>query len=213
MTITNTEYCNYPWDEMHPEADILPRPGCSWKEWYISLEVENLTLQQALDSQALLGASQEQIPLIVQLVENPKFDLPFIDIFKGAVGIKEHDILHSLLGRGMLPADEAFVIGFTMGSSNRMTTMERKLYSFIAKNLYPKYFKMSEEDIIIFKKAAHLGYVSDCQPLNKIDFKALLDLPLAEARKAIGLEVDLLKAFYRMEQRRFPHLVTSPRLI
>ncbi len=57
-------------------------------------------------------AQADDIPLIVKLVENPKFDLPFVDIFKGAIGLKEHDLVHALLGRGMLPADEAFAFRF-----------------------------------------------------------------------------------------------------
>lgn len=203
----------YPWDSIHPEAHLLPKPQGKWKQWHIPLAAEQITLQQAYDSQCLLGAGADDIPLIVKLVENPKFDLPFVDIFKGAIGLKEHDLLHALLGRGMLPADEAFVIGFTMGSSNRMGLLEKKLYSFIAKNLYPKFYKMSEEDVVIFKKAAHLGYVSDCQPLNKVDFAPLMHLPLAEVRRRVGIEVDLLQAFYRLEQQRFPYLASSPRLV
>jgi len=214
MIAENTQtHSSYPWTSHHPEAHILPKPEYSWKQWCIPLSAELVTLQQAYDSQCLLGAGAGDIPMIVKLVENPKFDLPFVDIFKGAIGLKEHDLVHALLGRGMLPADEAFVIGFTMGSSNRMGILEKKLYSFIAKNLYPKFYKMSEEDIVIFTKAAHLGYVSDCQPLNKVDFEPLMHLPLAEVRRKVGIEVDLLQAFYKLEHQRFPHLSSSPRLI
>ena len=34
--------------------------------------------------------------------------------------------------------DEAFVIGFTMGSTNRVSTTEEKLYSFFAKYSLPQ---------------------------------------------------------------------------
>jgi hypothetical protein len=191
----------------------LPPPDCTWREWHISLATRSPTLRQALDSAAHMAAKPSDVPLIVRLVENPCFDLPWIDLFSGAVNLESHDCIHALLGRGLLPKDEAFVIGFTMGSTNRTTTGEQRLYGLVAKYLYPGPYRFSDEDIQVFKDAAHLGYVSDCQRLDKVDYSTLMELSLEEARKAVQLECDLLEAYYRIEQKRYPTSVESQRLL
>lgn len=195
------------------ESSLLPPPDCTWREWYVPIKVTRLTLREALDTQAHIAASQSDIPLIIRLIENPQFNIPGVNIFDGAVDLFDHDAIHILLGRGMLPKDEAFVIGFTMGSTNRVGSIEQSLYSFAAKYLYPGPYKFSDEDIQVFKDAAHLGYVSDCTPLNSIRYKDYLDKPVGEIRQELGIEVDLIEAFYRIEKKRYPHSVESQRLI
>jgi hypothetical protein len=113
----------------------------------------------------------------------------------------------------MLSHDEAFTIGFTMGSTNRVTTAEQRLYTLAAKYLYPGPYKFNQDDIEIFKDAVHLGFVSDCKPLDKINFDPYLNLSLKEARRQIGIEVDLLQAYYRIEKKRYPNAVESQRIL
>ncbi|MEJ2622549.1 MAG: hypothetical protein P8163_20555, partial [Candidatus Thiodiazotropha sp.] len=115
----------------------------SWRDWIVPLSEESKTLGQILEASSHLKAGQDDIPLIIQLVENPKFDIPGIDLFNGAVDLETHDCIHVLLGRGMLPKDEAFVIGFTMGSSNRVSSTEERLFSLASKYLYPGPYKFS----------------------------------------------------------------------
>ena len=185
----------------------------SYKEWHIPFSKDDLTLREARASLSALGARQEDIPLMVQLVENPRFDIPGIDIFHGAVDIKTHDCIHILLGRGLLPKDEAFVIGFTMGSTNKVTTLEENLYALVSKNLYPKVYQFDDEAIRIFKDATKLGYISDCQSLDRIDYAKYLDWKLRDIRHDINLESDLILAYYRIEQRRYPESQASQRLL
>ncbi len=194
------------------QADLLPKPNTHWKEWHVPLEVEDITIRECLATQAPVAAGSSDIPLIVKLVENPKFDIPGLTLFNGAVSLDDHDVIHVLLGRGMLPKDEAFVIGFTMGSTNRMSTSEKKMYSLVAKYLYPGPYKFSDEDIVVFKKAAHLGYVSDCTPLDKIDFSPYLDMTVKEARVSLGIEADLLAAYYNIEQKKYPQFMECQRI-
>jgi hypothetical protein len=198
---------------MSKENCNLPSPDCGWRQWHVPLHCDQFTLREVLASTEHIAADQDDIPLIVQIIENPKFDIPGITIFNGAVDLQAHDCIHAVLGRGLLPHDEAFTIGFTMGSTNRVTTAEQRLYSLAAKYLYPGPYKFTDEDIQIFQDGVHLGYVSDCQPLDKIDYTPYLDSALAEVRHAIGIEIDLLQAYYRIEQRRYPHSVESQRLL
>ncbi|MCB1050323.1 MAG: hypothetical protein H6510_10505 [Acidobacteria bacterium] len=171
------------------------------------------SLRDRYDELKQFGLGQADIPFMVQLIENPKYDLPWIDIFHGATDLRTHDLIHILLGRGLLAKDEAFVIGFTMGSTDRVSSQEEALYTFFAKYLYPKSYRFNDEDVRVFKDAVKLGYISDCQPLHRVDYEPLLDLSLAEARRAVGLETDLLRAYYAIERRRYPESPESQRLL
>ncbi len=180
--------------------------------WHLPLDQDQMTLHEAFASIQAIALKQEDIPLIIQLVENPKWDLPGIDLFSGATNLHDHDYIHCLLARGVLPKDEAFTLGFTMGSTNRVTTTEERLYSFFAKYLYPKVYQMNDEDLRVFKDAVRLGYISDCTPLDKVRFEDYNHLSLAAAREALGIEKDLLAAYYAIEKKRYPDSRESQRL-
>ena len=184
------------------------------KEWFIPLSENDKTVGQAFQEMGEIALEQDSIPLIVKLVENPSYDyLPGIDIFSGATDLETHDYIHLLLGRGVLPKDEAFVLGFTMGSTNRVGSVEEKLYGLFAKYLYPKHYRFTDEDFQVYKDAVRLGYVSDCEPLDKIDYPVLAEKSLAAAREEIGLEPDLLRAYYQIEKKRYPESFESQRLL
>ncbi len=184
-----------------------------WREWHIPLQQGDVTLAEALENLRALGAKQTEIPLMVQLVENPGFDLPGGDLFHGRVDLLTHDLIHIVLGRGLLTNDEAFTIGFTMGSTNRVTTSEEVLYTLISKFVYPKVYQFNDDAIRIFRDATKLGYISDCTPLNQVDFEPLMNCTLEDARHAIGIEPDLLRAYYAIEKRRCPNDAASQRLL
>jgi len=202
-------------------SDPADRPGIPdrkkfsdfLKTWITKLDDDEKTLRQAYESLMMIGNSQEEVPLIVKLTENPKFHLGGLGFFKGRVTLEQHDYIHILLGRGLTLMDEAFVIGFTMGSTDRVSTREQSVFEFINKALYPKPYRFKEDGIKVFRDAVALAYVSDCQPLEEVDFEPLLDLPLREVRKAVGLEVDLLESYYRIEARRYPDCEASQRLV
>ncbi len=183
------------------------------RNWHIPLSAEDRDFKQAKLALAEQALAQEDIPLIIQLVENPKFDLPGIEIFNGATDLDTHDHIHILLGRGLLAAVEAFVIGFTMGSTNRVTTTEEKLYSLFAKYLFPKHYQFDELALQVFKDAVRLGYISDCQRLDKVDYASLYGLSIGQARAKIGLETDLLRAYYAIEKARYPESFSAQRLL
>jgi hypothetical protein len=182
------------------------------RRWRIGLDRSDLSLRQAFEQLRGIGLEQGDVPLMVQLVENPKYDLPGFDFFHGATDLRTHDLIHILLGRGLLAKDEAFVIGFTMGSTDRVTHNEERLYGLISKHLYPKAYRFTDDDLRVFRDAVRLGYVSDCAPLHAADYTPLLDLGLEAARRALGIETDLLRAYYAIEKRRYPDSPESQRL-
>lgn len=191
----------------------LPDNKVTWREWHVPISYNEFTLGEILSSAEHMAADQGDIPLLVQLIENPKFDVPGITLFNGSVGIEAHDCIHGLLGRGMLPKDEAFIIGFTMGSTNRVSSTEEKLYSIAAKYLYPGPYKFKDDEIQVFKDAVRLGYISDCKSLDVIDYSKFLDMNIEEVRKSLGVESSLLKAYYEIEANRYPDDLASQRLL
>jgi len=185
----------------------------SYRDWYIPYLQDNISLREAQHSMTLVRAEAEEIPLMVQLVENPKFQIPGFRLFHGAVDLHQHDFIHIALGRGLMEKDEAFTIGFTMGTTNKVSTTEERLYSIIAQYLYPKVYKFDKDDIEVFKNAVRLGYISGCAPLDEFDFTSCLDIPLRELRKKIGIEKDLILAYYKLEKQRYPDAKDCQRLL
>lgn len=181
--------------------------------WFIPLSTQDKTLRTAYQELQSFGMKQEDVPYIIQMVENPKFDLPGFDIFHGATDLETHDYLHIILGRGVLPKDEAFVIGFTMGSTDRVSTTEERLFSFFTKYLYPKNYRFTDTDLRVFRDATKLGFISDCRPLHQVDYRQYLDWTLHDLRSELGIEEDLIRAYYGIEKRRFPDAVESQRLL
>jgi hypothetical protein len=206
---------------MTNSSDPADRPGLQdgkkfsdfLKTWITKLDDDEKTLREAYDSLMSIGNSQDEVPLIVKLTENPKFHFGGFGFFKGRVTLEQHDYIHIILGRGLTLMDEAFVLGFTMGSTDRVSTQEQTLFGFINKVLYPKPYRFKEGGMKVFKDAVALAYVSDCLPLEEVDFEPLLDLPLRKVREAVGLEVDLLQAYYRIEAKRYPECEASQRLV
>lgn len=184
------------------------------RDWFIPLSRDDITLREAEASLDAVRLLPEDVPFLVRLVENPALDLPFVDVFHGATDLPTHDYLHILLGRGLLPKDEAFVIGFTMGATDQVGRGEEFLYGLFAKYLYPREYRFTDEDLRVFSDAVRLGYVSDCRPdLCSTDFARLLDTPLGRVRDALGIETGLLRAYYAIEKKRYPASLESRRLL
>ena len=185
----------------------------TYKDWHIPFKRNSILLKDAQDSLQQVGANSEEVPLIVRLIENPKLGLPGLDFFHGAVELEHHDLIHIILGRGLLAVDEAFTIGFTMGSTQKVTTTEEILYTWIAKNLYPKDYKFNDIEIEVFKNAVRLGSISNCLALDSIQLSNYLEWPIKSVREKIGLECNLLMAYYEVEKNRYPDSISSQRLL
>ena len=92
-------------------------------------------------------------------------------------------------------------------------TTEERLYAFFAKHLYPRDYRFNDEDVQVFRDAVHLGFVSDCASLSAVDLAAYDPMPLGEVRAVLGIEEDLLRAYYAIEKRRYPGSPESRRLL
>lgn len=184
-----------------------------YKTWHIPLKNNQVILEDALQNMHDAAHEQADIPLIVQLIENPRYHFPGFCLFHGAVNLKDHDCIHLILGRGMMPKDEAFVIGFTMGSTHKVGKLEEKIYGFITRYLYPPIYHFSKNDLVVFRKGLRLGALSHCKSLDKVDYRSFMKQPLNRIRQKLGINVALLQAYYHTEAFLFPHCVESTRLL
>ena len=185
----------------------------SYKDWLVPLQQGDVLVKDALLSLKALGAPQEEIPLVVKLLENPDYNIPGLTLFHGAVDLHTHDYIHILLGRGLMPKDEAFTIGFTMGSTNQVGRIEEELFCLINQFFYPQLYRFGKEEIEIFKDAVQLGRMSMCQALNEVNFSDFEHSTIHGMRAALGIEEDLLQAYYAIEAKRYPRAVESGRLM
>ena len=168
------------------------------------------SLKRNLSSMDIFRLSQEDVPLIIKLVENPKYFTS--RLFTGAVDLFTHDCIHILLGRGVLLKDEAFVIGYTMGSSQKMKRWRRNLFMFCTKYLYPEGYKFGEEERFVFNMGVYAG--SKCKKdLSTFDFKEHLDKHPNEIRGLMEVSVQFLESCYQLEKNFFPDSIESQRLI
>ena len=178
----------------------------------IPLAEREMTLRDALTQLEAIGNNASEVPWIVQMMENPGFSFPPFSMFKGRVSLFQHDCIHLLLGRGTTLVDEAFTIGFTMGSSHAMSTTASKLFGYVAGHWYSKAYRFPQHAHTVYADAVHLGMVSQCLPLEALDYQPYLDWPLGALREELGIEVDLLESYYQVEARRNPQLSACQRL-
>jgi hypothetical protein len=181
----------------------------SYRDWFVPFDFDQISLRQGLASLAKLGAPAEEIPFIVRLFENPEG----LSLLPGSVDLHQHDCIHLILGRGLLPKDEAFIIGFTMGSTKQMSSWEEKLFSWISRYIYPEVYRFNNEDLQVFKDALHLAQISHCKAFDKFDFDQYLDCSLQEIRSQLHLESELIHTYYQLEKSRYPHAKESQRLL
>ena len=178
----------------------------SQQTWTPGLYDHRRSLRELFAS--LPGDAATDVPWYVRMLENPRSPVALA----GAVDLFTHDCIHLVLGRGLLPQDEAFVLGFTMGTSGRCPRWHARLLGFSARYLYRGSYRFSDLDRAVFDYAVAAGRTSQVAPLADIDFAALLDQPLAMVRERVGLRQWWLDKVYRGERRRWPNTEASRRL-
>ena len=142
-------------------------------------------------------------------MENPKYD---IGLFAGNVSLYNHDCIHLLLGRGLRVKDEAFVIGYTMGSTKKMRRWRRNLYMFCAKYLFPQGYSFGEEERFVFNMGVMAG--SQCpSDLSNVDFNQYVNNRISFVRKELGIDQKLFLSCYEVEKKCFPESLESQRLL
>jgi len=158
----------------------------------------------------LPGDGQEDIPWLVWLFENPKSPIAL----PGHVDLFNHDCIHILLGRGILPQDEAFVIGFTMGNSEMTRPRHRTFFRWIAKHLYKIPYQFNDDHLKVYDLGYEAGKHTYRKNLNLCDFQHWIkhNKTVGDIRSFCTLHLDKLVTWRKKEQSLIHHSVESQRL-
>ena len=178
----------------------------AWWEWFPGLDNDDRTLRAVLAE--LPAAPATAIPWIVRLFENPAGWLRL----HGAIHLEDHDMVHVLLGRGLLDQDEAFVIGFTMGSTKAVSWVERAWFRFVVSHLYPEPYRISRTMLAAYDLGLEAGRQLPVKDLHRVLREDMLDRPLGAVRQELGIDTRRLRSFYARERAALPHTLASSRL-
>ena len=146
-----------------------------------SQEIANQTLKRVYQ-QANLD-KQSDIPLIIRLFENPSSPIAL----PGKISLHDHDCLHILLGLGVSPQDEAFIIGFTMGNDDETKSWHVQLFKFLSRFIYPSKYRFTCQDLDIFDLGFEYGKKLQYRNLNQIDFERFYNKKIQELREVLRI--------------------------
>lgn len=177
-----------------------------WKDWSPGLQIDDLSIDDVLST--MPAAPPDAIPEEIKVLENP--ESPWA--FPGAISLERHDVIHVLLGRGLLPEDEAFVIGFTMGAAKDVTDWQYSMFKTLAVHWYPSPYNFKEEDLIAFELGFEKGQRSEATNLHEFPFERFTDWTVGELRGRLGINKHQLRAAYRIEQSMRPDSSAARRL-
>ena len=155
-----------------------------------------MVIQEAVKRMESFKLDKNDVPFIIRLFENPKYK-----VLPGAVTLDSHDIIHVLLGRGLLPKDEAFVIGFTMGAAH-VSAIQKSIFKFISRFLYPDGYRFTTQDLNIFENGICCAEIMDCSDISKVDLTQYISYTIENTRKELGIDVGLLETYYRIEKQK-----------
>ncbi|MBP2833964.1 hypothetical protein J8281_17340 [Aquimarina sp. U1-2] len=167
------------------------------KPWNPGVDNNNCSLRSVMSS--LEGFSQNQIPWIIRVLENPKSPLALT----GAVNLFDHDCIHALLGRGLSERDEAFVIGFTMGSNPNLKKYEILIFKFFSMYIYPKIYKFNAKEIKVFNLGINAAKEMKSPNIDAFCFEEHLDEKIGHLREKFSINIELLKKYQNLENEIF----------
>lgn len=184
----------------------------SQQAWHIPFHEDGISLRAALSTMPS-PVIPEEMPLMLRLHRDP--NLSFLGQLVSRAGLDQHqhDCIHLLLGRGLLPMDQAFVLGFTIGCSTKSSIPEHRLQGEVGRHFYKNVSLFDEAESAVFREGIKLAYLCCCVPLENFDFTPWYDQTLLQLRKATGIDPELVMAYYAIEKHRYPHSLASQRLL
>jgi len=172
-----------------------------WRRWNPCLLPIQTTVAEAAKS--FPKTPPVNTPFVVWLFENPASPISFA----GATDLDTHDLIHISLSRGLLPQDEAFVVGYSMGNARQTSAMQWMQMRNIASRFYPKFFNFSKNEICSFDLGFDAGVQvrkrnSKRSNIHRYDFGQVKHWSLRELRWELGCTRKALQPFISREMRK-----------
>ena len=182
-----------------------------WTEWYPGLNNRDVILQDVLDT--LPGLTAEEVPSLVRLFENPTSPIAL----PGAVSLDLHDVIHVLLGRGLVDQDEAFVIGFTAAADKPDISEEEVEAYKTGFQAYDEPYRISGQDLLAFDFGIQAGRLcaernANLNTLLQLDTQQASLQKVGDLRQAYGFDESILRKFYQLERQAIVGTPASLRL-
>jgi hypothetical protein len=183
------------------------RQPVGWRSWFPGLDNDRLTLREVLAT--LPAAPPAAIPWVVRMFENPQGWLRL----HGAADLATHDRIHVVLGRGLLAQDEAFVIGFTMGTTKAVSRLERWFFKCAVSHLYPDPYRIPWPILAAYDLGLEAGRQMGAKDIHLALGDDMLDRSLGEVRRMLGVDTRRLREVYAREREALPDSAASQRLL
>ncbi len=168
-----------------------------WTRWYPGLDTDHLSVGQVLDT--MPGIQSEDIPSIISAFESPNSPLKL----PGACTLAQHDVLHVLLGRGLVDQDEAFVLGFTAVADPQFTSEDMDRYKF-AFSIYPEPYCIRGCDLLAFELGVKAAQQMKLGDIIALDVASVRNRLIGQMRRDLGIDTEVLLDIYDEERRCIP---------
>ena len=176
-----------------------------WKNWHPLIQKPGESTLAEVKSEMM---GNEIVHWKVMLLENPGSPLKL----PGATTLFNHDCLHILLRRGLLNQDEAFVIGFSMGSDEKCKKWHVRLFKFLSHYWYPKGYKFKKEHFVSFDLGFEYARKLKVKNLHSYNFKRNQNKTVKQICTDLGIEKEDLNYYRKLEREKLPHTRESSRL-
>lgn len=188
---------------------ILGGPSKKWGEWAPDARMDTMTMLEARNT--LPGISEAALPKLLVKYEDPTSAHALV----GSVKLDHHDIIHILLRRGLLDQDEAFVLGFTMGTATNIDISgpASRFKEILAKE-YGEPYRIPLLKLPAFDLGIQCARESQCRDIFAIPLTdpQYLNMSVSDLRAYCGISDQLLSHFYMLERVMIPHSLESLRL-
>jgi hypothetical protein len=160
---------------------------------YQRLDTNQQILQEKVE--AISGDPPSAIPFLVRLLENPASPMAL----PGKIDLYGHDCLHILLDRGLSLYDEAFVVGFTMGTDDQTNWIHLAILKFVSSRFYPQKYRFDQEHLKVFDLGVAYGKTIKIRNLNQVDFNCYRNQSIEGVRHQLGIDCRALQILRQAE--------------
>ena len=115
-------------------------------------------------------------------------------------------------GRGLLGQDEAIVIGFTMGSTKAVSSLERMFFKLVVSQVHLHPYRISWRTLAAYDLGLEAGREIGMPNLHLQLCEEMLDQPPGETRRRLGIDTHRLRDCYARARKALPGTAASLRL-
>jgi hypothetical protein len=169
----------------------------NFREITPKIDIGKLRLKEACEQFSI--DKDADLPIWIWLLESPESPIAL----PGSLDLYGHDCIHLLLNRGISAYDEAFVIGFTMGNSDKVEPHHIAIIKTFSRFLYPNPFKFNLSHLQVFDLGFKYGQRMRCKNIHKENFDVYKSWTIQDLRMRYGISLSELQTLWMAEEILF----------